>query len=161
MARSPKPPVTPSPATEVREVSFSIERLKEIIAEANEKAVEKATAALKAEMQQALAAKPQTVTNGKTERSLKNEIAVVKAFKKAGFGVVIPHLDVMTFNRWMAKGFRPLEGSKSLRVLNLRLFHKTQVRSITPEERAELEAQSAAAIARHQAASNVTQLNPQ
>jgi hypothetical protein len=138
MARSPKPPVTPSPATEVREVSFSIERLKEIIAEANEKAVEKATAALKAEMQQALAAKPQTVTNGKTERSLKNEIAVVKAFKKAGFGVVIPHLDVMTFNRWMAKGFRPLEGSKSLRVLNLRLFHKTQVRSITPEERDEL-----------------------
>ena len=78
-------------------------------------------------------------------------VTLVKAFKKAGFGVVTPHVDVMTFNRWMAKGYRPMEGSKSLKIRNLRLFHKTQVRSITPEERAELEAQSAAAVARHQA----------
>lgn len=88
---------------------------------------------------------------GKSERSLKNEIAVVKAFKKAGFGDVTPHVDVMTFNRWMAKGFRPMEGSKSLKVKNLRLFHKTQVRGITPEERAALQAQSDAAVARHDA----------
>ena len=57
----------------------------------------------------------------------------------------------MTFNRWMAKGYRPMEGSKSLKIRNLRLFHKTQVRSITSEERAALEAQSEAAIARQNA----------
>ena len=45
---------------------------------------------------------------GKTEKSIKNEIAVVKAFKKAGFGNVVPHVDVMTYNRFMLAGLRPV-----------------------------------------------------
>jgi hypothetical protein len=102
----------------------------------------------------AKAAKQVTGPNGlnaKSERSLKNEIAVVRAFKKEGFGNVTPHVDVMTFNRWVANGMRPIEGSKSLKVKNLRLFHKTQCRNITPEEKAALKEQNDAAIARHDA----------
>ncbi len=86
---------------------------------------------------------------GKSERSLQNEIAVVKAFKKAGFGDVRPHIDVKTFNRWVAEGLRPIEGSKSLKIKNLRLFHRTQCRTFTLEEKAELKAQSDAAVERH------------
>ena len=89
--------------------------------------------------------------NAKSERSIKNEIAVVKAFKKAGFGNVTPHVDVMTFNRWVANGMRPIEGSKSLKVKNLRLFHKTQCRNFTLEEKAALKEQNDAAIARYDA----------
>lgn len=96
-----------------------------------------------------------------SDRSLKNAIKTVKAFKKAGFGDVKPHEDVLTFNRWMAKGFRPMEGSKSLKVGNLRLFHKSQVRQLSVEEKAEMQAQSDAAIARHTEQSNVTNINPQ
>ena len=88
---------------------------------------------------------------GKSERSIKNEIAVVRAFKAKGFGNVTPHVDVKTFNKWMLDGLRPMEGSKSLRVGNLRLFHKSQLRPLTMEEKQAAKAQSEAAIARHTA----------
>jgi hypothetical protein len=130
-------------------VTFSSEALQEVIAQAVAMALEANNTKHQELFDAALAGRIIEPKGNKTERSLKNEIAVVKAFEKAGFGVVTPHVDVMTFNRWMAKGYRPMEGSKSLKIRNLRLFHKTQVRSITPEERAELEAQSAAAVARH------------
>jgi hypothetical protein len=90
--------------------------------------------------------------NGKSDRSMKNEIAVVKAFKKAGFGNTTPHVDVMTFNRWVAKGWRPVKGTKSLRVKNLRLFHKSQCRPITSEERKAMTEQSTEAVKRHERA---------
>jgi len=121
-------------------VTFTPKALQAVIAEA----VKLALADKKADGKAAAVA-------DKSERSLKNEIDVIKAFKKAGFGDVTPHIDVMTFNRWMAKGFRPMENSKSLKINNLRLFHKTQVRMITVEERAALQAQSDAAVARHEA----------
>jgi len=142
---------TETSANQTREVSFTPEALQAVIAQAVAMALEANNAKHQALFDAALDGKIVQPKGNKTERSLKNEIAVVKAFKKAGFGVVTPHVDVMTFSRWMAKGYRPMEGSKSLKIRNLRLFHKTQVRSITPEERTELEAQSAAAVARHQA----------
>lgn len=120
-------------------MTFTAEALRAVLAEA----VAMALAGQKAN------AKPAALA-AKTDRSIKNEIAVVKAFKKAGFGSVTPHVDVMTFNRWMAKGFRPIEGSKSIKVKNLRLFHKSQVRGITSEEMRNAAAQNAAAIARHE-----------
>jgi hypothetical protein len=144
MARSPKT-TDASP-----EVSFTPEALQAVIADAKQQAVEKATASLKAEMQAALAAKP-SATNGRSERSLRNEVAVVKAFKKAGFGDLRPHEDIRTFNRWMEAGFRPLEGSKSIKINNLRLFCRAQCRPITAEEKQAAKAQSEAAIARHTA----------
>ena len=90
-------------------------------------------------------AKPALV-DGKTERSIQNEIAVVKAFKKAGFGTVTPHGDVMTYNRWLAKGFKVKAGEHALKVKNLRLFHKTQVEAITLEEKAAIAASMSKAV---------------
>ncbi len=107
-------------------------------------------------------AKPTVVANtGKSAKSLAslaNEKAAKIAFKKAGFGDVTPHVDVMTFNRWIAAGFRPMEGSKSLKVKNLRLFHKTQVRGLTVEEKAAMVKQSEDAMARHEVENNVTNI---
>jgi hypothetical protein len=152
-AQAVNPPVTLTP-----------EALQAVIAEATKQAVEKATTALKAEMQAALAAKPST-TNDRSERSLRNETAVVRAFRKAGFGDLRPHEDIRTFNRWMEAGFRPLEGSKSIKINNLRLFCRAQCRPITPEEKQASKAQSEAAIARHKRSAKVipisAEANPQ
>lgn len=105
---------------------------------------------------------PKLSVAGKTQRSLRNEIDTVKAFQKAGFKNVKPHVNVKTFNRWVAEGRRPIEGSKSLTVANLRLFHVTQTREITAAEKAKAVEQQKAAIDRHNGkASNVTPLNPQ
>jgi hypothetical protein len=82
---------------------------------------------------------------GKSEPSIKNELQTIRAFKRAGFGTVTPHKDVMTFNRWVAAGFRPKEGSKSVPVNNLRLFCKAQVRPLTSEEKAKAKDQPTAA----------------
>src|ERR1700730_8901454 len=95
------------------------------------------------------------------QASMQNEIAVVKAFKKAGFGNVTPHEDVRTFNRWLSAGYRPVEGSKSLKIKNLRLFHRSQVRQLTAEEKAGLQAENEAAAARHSGSvTPITGANP-
>jgi hypothetical protein len=123
-------------------------------------------AALKAQLASAAEAKASTI-NDKSSTSAQNELAVIKAFKARGFGVVTPRVDVLTFNRWVAKGFRPIVGSKSIKVKNLRLFHKSQVRQLTAEERGAMAAQSADAVARNEKpkgngkAASVHQLNPQ
>src|ERR1700732_4565115 len=148
MARTTKT-TTPEGTTNAANppVSFSAEELQRVIAQATAAAVAEATASLRAEMQAALAAKTPAVS-GKGDRSIENEIAVVKAFKKAGFENVKPHEDVRTFNRWLAAGYRPMEGSKSLKVKNLRLFHKSQCRPITAEEKQAMQEQADAALAR-------------
>jgi hypothetical protein len=70
--------------------------------------------------------------------------------QKAGFGDVKPHVDVKTFNKWMLDdGLRPVGGSKSIRVAHLRLFHRSQCRPVTAEEKAATQQQSDAAVARH------------
>ena len=145
MTRSPKTPDTTTTQAETGQPTFNLEdpTLKLIVAQA----VATASAEQKAEIQEALAAKS-TAMNGRSDRSMLNEIAVVKAFKKAGFGNVKPHEDVRTFNRWMAAGYRPIEGSKSLKIKNLRLFHKSQCRPITAEEKQAMQEQSDAALAR-------------
>jgi hypothetical protein len=140
----------------VRAVSFTPEALQAVIAKATADAVALATAALRAEMQQALNAKPAKASPkltmaGQSDRSLRNQIDTVKAFKKAGYGNVTPHVDVRTFNRWMADNRRPIEGSKSLTVGNLRLFHVSQTREISSEEKAKNVEQQKAAIDRHTA----------
>jgi hypothetical protein len=128
--------MTDTTKTRARPATFNLEDVNKIVGEALDRQ--------RAEMQ---AAKP--VTNGKSQASMANEIAVVRAFKKAGFGNVTPHVDVKTFNRWMMDGLRPVEGSKSVRVKNLRLFHRSQVRPLTAEEKAPTQEQQQAAVARH------------
>lgn len=87
---------------------------------------------------------------GKSEQSIKNEIQTVRAFKKIGIKAT-PHVDTFTFNKWISMGYRPKEGSKSVKVANLRLFHKSQCRPITAAEKASMKEQSEAAVRRHEA----------
>jgi hypothetical protein len=108
-------------------------------------------AALQAVIAEATRQSAPTIINGKSERSIKNEIAVVKAFAEAGFKDAKPHVNIFTFRKWMERGYRPVEGSKSLKISNLRLFHVSQVRKITSEEKAAMQAQSDAAVARNTA----------
>ena len=60
----------------------------------------------------------------------------ISAFKKKGFGIVKPKIDVLTFNKWVEQGLRPKEGEHSVPVANLRLFHRSQCRELTAEEKA-------------------------
>jgi len=73
---------------------------------------------------------------GKSERSMKNEILAVRAFKKAGFGDVKLHDDVKTYNRWIAAGYKVKPGEHAVKIKNLRLFHRSQVIEISGEEKA-------------------------
>jgi hypothetical protein len=153
MARTTKTP-TPEATTNAANppVTFSAEELQRVIAQATAAAVAEATASLKAEMQAALAAKTPAINgSGKSDQSRKNELATIKAFKAKGFGVVTPNVDVFTFRRWVDQGFRPVEGSKSVKVSNLRLFHRSQVRQLSVEEIQAMQAQSDAAVARRMA----------
>jgi len=72
---------------------------------------------------------------GKSERSMKNEILAVKAFKKAGFGDVKLHDEVKTYNRWIAAGRKVKSGEHAVKIKNLRLFHVSQTELISPEEK--------------------------
>jgi len=78
--------------------------------------------------------------NGKTERQIHNEKLAVTNFKKAGFKNVeiVPHVNVLTWDRWLAKGRKVKAGEKSVKVGNLRLFHETQTEEISNEVRDDL-----------------------
>ena len=87
-----------------------------------------------------------TLVDGRTEASLKIDIAVVKAFKRAGFNDAKPRENVMTYNKWLAAGFKVKPGERCVKVKQFRLFHKTQVEfvGIPPKEAAPSEAEVAA-----------------
>jgi hypothetical protein len=150
-SRTPKNPETPA-------TTFSPEALSALLNEVTES--RKLMAAQMAEIQElkaANAAKPKAV-NGQSV-SAKNELATIRAFKKAGYGVVVPHKDVKTFNRFLAEGLRPKEDSKSLKVSGLRLFHISQCRPLSAEELKAMKDQPAAP--RKGNAPPVTELHPQ
>src|ERR1700733_4457095 len=123
-----------------KQVTFSLEALQKLV----DDGVKAALAARKADNH--VAAK-----DARSERSIKNEVATAKAFKKAGFKDIQPHKNIMTFNRWIAAGFRVMEGQKGIRVKGMNLFHRDQVRALTLEEKQALNAQNAAAVAEHDA----------
>jgi hypothetical protein len=130
MARSPKTPeIKPAAQAEVRQPTFDLNdpALQAIITQA---------------VAVAMAAKAAEKANGKSDQSAKNEMRVISAFKKKGFGIVKPHEDVRTFNKWVAAGLRPKEGEHAVKVQNLRLFHKSQCRPLTKEEAAGFEAKA-------------------
>lgn len=104
------------------------------------------------------ATKPNTLVDGKTERQLQLEVLTVKAFKKKGLkeARIKPRINVLTFNRWVEKGYRVKEGEQAVKVKNLRLFHETQVRPLTEDEKAKIELDNEAAIAAHTAAQGQT-----
>jgi hypothetical protein len=130
MAINRDKPTTTKPATQAAPaVTFTPEQLQQYIDEA----LAKQAAAFKLAMADLPKAKPQAA-NGKSDVSAKNDLACIRVFKKAGFKDIQPRINVLTFNKWVEKGFRPVEGSKSLKVANLRLFHTSQVRQLTTEE---------------------------
>jgi hypothetical protein len=148
MARITKTETTAAEATkaEVRPATFNLEdpALQAIIAQA----VAVALAQQKAEAVSVMTAMG---SGGKSAKSAENERKTIAAFKAKGFGVVVPRKDVLTFRRWVELGYRPVEGSKSIKVANLRLFHRSQVRQLSVEEIQAMQAQSDAAVARHMA----------
>ena len=76
---------------------------------------------------------------GKSDRSVKNEKLAVTAFRKAGFkGDITPHVNVLTWDRWLAKGRKVKAGEKAVKVKNLRLFHIDQTEEISNEVRDDL-----------------------
>ncbi len=115
-------------------------------------AVEARLAAMQAE-------KPQKLIAGKSETQIKLELATIKAFRKLGITDVKPRENVLTFNRWVAAGFRPVEGSKAVKVANLRLFHASQVRKLTSEDRKTLKEQSDGAVKRQAKPCTVTPIH--
>jgi hypothetical protein len=81
----------------------------------------------------------------------KDELAVRRAFKAAGFGLLKPHEEIKSFQRWLMAGRRPVEGSRAVRVRGLRLFCYQQTRPLTGEERGRMQTE-------FDVASNVIQL---
>jgi hypothetical protein len=154
--KTPTPEATTQSATPP--VTFTLEALNKIVGEALAKQRAEFLVAMAAQQAEAKIAKASAI-NGRTEKSIQNEVRAVRAFQRAGFKDAKPHVNILTFNKWAEKGFRPLEGSKSLKVGNLRLFHVSQVRKLTADEVKAAKEQQQAAIKRHDA--KVTPLHPQ
>ena len=81
----------------------------------------------------------------KADTSADMDRLCVKAFVKQGYAAesVKPRVNCLTFNKWLAKGFRPKEGEKAVAIKGLRLFHQDQVRPLGAED-AEMVAAKAA-----------------
>ncbi len=62
----------------------------------------------------------------------RNTAACIKAFNDAGFANVQPRVNVLTFDKWLDKGFTVNKGEKAVQVGNFKLFHQDQVEA-TPE----------------------------
>lgn len=73
----------------------------------------------------------------RVERSTDMDSFCIRAFKRAGIENVRPREDVLTYGKWVEQGFKVKQGEKSVRVKNLRLFHRSQVEPITKAEQAE------------------------
>jgi hypothetical protein len=90
---------------------------------------------------------------------MSSELETIKAFRRAGFGIVRPRVDTLTFARWRALGLFPIRGTRAVKVGGLRLFHRSQMREQTAEERQAIQDAVDAATGRREAAeSNVVQL---
>jgi hypothetical protein len=53
-----------------------------------------------------------SIDGGLTERQIKNDSAVIRAFKKLGISVK-PRIDVMTYNMWLKQGRKVRPGQKA------------------------------------------------
>jgi hypothetical protein len=132
---TPKAEIPASPP-----VTFNLEDVNKIVNEA----LAKQSAAFAVAMAD-MKGQAKPAANGHSTKSAENEWKTIKAFKKLGV-TAKPRVDTFTFNIWVSKGFRPVEGSKAVKVANLRLFHKSQVRPLTKEELAGLQAKADEAV---------------
>jgi hypothetical protein len=95
-----------------------------------------------------LAGKP--ILGLSAEQALVPNKAIIRAFRNAGFGTVSQG-DIGMLQWWVRQGYWPMPGSQSIRVKHTRLYHKSQLRPLTLEEKAARKAQSEAALARSEA----------
>ena len=128
-------------------VSMTPAQLQETINQAVQQALE----AERAKAPKAVEPPKNTLVDGKTERQLKIDVAVVRAFKRAGYGDVKPREDVRTYNKWAAAGYLVKPGEKALKIsgVGFRLFHLKQVQwvGIPPKEQAPSQAEIDAFVA--------------
>lgn len=54
---------------------------------------------------------------------------VVSTFARQGVKVT-PNVDVFTYNRWLANGFKVIPGQKAVRVDGVPMFHRGQVAKV-------------------------------
>jgi hypothetical protein len=134
--------INPIVEIDMTDVTFSPQQLQQVIAEA----VAVALAARNAKPVPA-----NKLVNGRTELQLKTDIAVCKAFRKAGYGDVQPRIDVMTDQRWLAAGYRVRPGERATKIKQFRLFHRSQVEAVELPSKAEQQAEADAAVAAHAA----------
>lgn len=65
--------------------------------------------------------------DGLSDRQIKNDVNVAKAFKKAGF-IVVPRVDALTYKGWLSKGMRVVPKQHGIWVKGVgTLFHSGQV----------------------------------
>lgn len=120
-----------------KEVTFTPEALQAVIAEA----VAVALAAREAKTP------TNKLVDPKTDAALRMDVLVCRAFKRSGFGEVVPRVDTKTYNKWLAEGWRVKPGERATRVKQFRLFHKTQVEFVGLPSKAEQQAEADAAKA--------------
>jgi len=75
----------------------------------------------------------------KADTSTEMERLTIKAFRRAGYDEtrILPRQNVLTYAKWVEKGFKVKEGQRAVVVKSLRLFHADQVEKINKEEQAE------------------------
>lgn len=79
-----------------------------------------------------------------SDRKIRNDVAVTKAFAKQGI-TVIPRQNVLTYKGWLALGKRVIAGQKGTYVKGVgTLFHSGQVAPDTQPTKAEMAAEVAA-----------------
>jgi hypothetical protein len=145
-----------------RKPSFSPEELSDILNEALAKQRQEFEATMAAMATEAAAAKPAAKSDAAT-----NDAKIISAFKKKGYADIVlfqrgktlaeqgSTVTILTFQKWMELGRRPIEGEHAVKVPGypLRLFHKRQTRIATTEERKVNFAKVKAAVEKREQAS--------
>lgn len=104
-----------------------------------------------------------STSSDRTERQVRTDTAIVRAFKKLGYKdsqiKLIDRLDpasektatILTYNRWIAQGRKVKTGERAVKVKNLRFFHKDQTEALSAEDKASEMEKMQTAIAAYQA----------
>ena len=80
---------------------------------------------------QALKSTNRSVAREAAKQPFDAQSAIEKACKKRGFKNPVAKVNVLTYGKWIEKGFKVKPGEKSIECGTLRLFHEEQVAEIT------------------------------
>lgn len=100
--------------------------------------------------------KGKILSEGKTERQLKNDVNVAKAFAKQGI-TVTPRVDALNYNGWLSKGMRVVPGQHGTFVKSVgTLFHSGQVAADDKMSKSDMTAEAAKLLASAQGLNQVS-----